>query len=53
MSFELKQVESLAPDQASLAAASKLAKSAKWLTLTHEAGPWWGECQGSTRPSST
>ena len=43
MSFELKQVESLAPDQASLTAASKLAKPSKWLTLTHDAGLWWGE----------
>jgi len=45
--FELTQVESLAPDQASLKAASGLAKQSKWLTLNHEADLWWGECQGS------
>ncbi|MCL2653681.1 MAG: SWIM zinc finger family protein [Propionibacteriaceae bacterium] len=47
MGFELTQVESLAPDQASLKAASGLAKQSKWLTLNHEADLWWGECQGS------
>ena len=47
MGFTLGQVESLAPDQASLTAASKLAKAAKWLSLTHEGDLWWGECQGS------
>jgi len=40
-------VESLAPDQASLTAASKLAKAAKWLSLSCEGDLWWGECQGS------
>jgi len=45
--FELTQVESLAPDQASLKAASALAKQAKWLSLNREADLWWGECQGS------
>ena len=47
MGFDLAQVESLAPDQASLTAASKLAKAAKWLSLTREGDLWWGECQGS------
>ena len=45
--FDLAKVESLAPDQASLTAASKLAKAAKWLNLNHEGDLWWGECQGS------
>jgi len=47
MGFDLAQVESLAPDQASLTAASKLAKAAKWLSLSCEGDLWWGECQGS------
>ena len=47
MNFNLAAVEALAPDQASLAAASKIAKPAKWLTLQHQGDLWWGECQGS------
>ena len=47
MGFDLGQVESLAPDQASLTAASKLAKAAKWMSLNHDGDLWWGECQGS------
>ena len=47
MGFELSTVESLAPDQASLTAASSLAKPAKWLSLAREGDLWWGECQGS------
>jgi hypothetical protein len=43
------KIEQLAPDQASLAAALKLMKPAKWPTLAHdESGElMWGECQGS------
>jgi len=47
LGFELATVESMAPDQASLTAASSLAKPAKWLSLAREADLWWGECQGS------
>ena len=47
MGFSRQQIEELAPDQASLTAASKLAKPAKWLSLHHEGDLWWGECQGS------
>jgi len=45
--FTLSAVEALAPDQASLTAASALAKPAKWLSLTRDADLMWGECQGS------
>jgi len=47
LGFELSTVESMAPDQASLTAASALAKPTKWLSLAREADLWWGECQGS------
>ncbi len=49
MSFSLKKVEELAPDQASLNAASKLIKPAKWPLLGREIrrSLLWGECQGS------
>ncbi len=49
MSFSLKKVEELAPDQASLNAASKLIKPAKWPLLGRESqrSLLWGECQGS------
>ena len=47
MAFDLASVESLAPDQASLTAASKLAKPEKWLSLARDGELWWGECQGS------
>ena len=43
------QIERLAPDQASLGAALKLVKPAKWPVLGAGAGTTlvWGECQGS------
>lgn len=47
MAFDLKTVEALAPDQASLNAASKLTKRAKWTLLEQDKGLIWGECQGS------
>jgi hypothetical protein len=42
-------IERLAPDQASLGAALKLVKPAKWPVLGGDAGATllWGECQGS------
>ncbi|MDR3352871.1 MAG: SWIM zinc finger family protein [Zoogloeaceae bacterium] len=42
-----KTIEALAPDAASLAAALKLAKVAKWVRLEQEGALVWGECQGS------
>ena len=47
MPFELKTIETLAPDQASLTAASKLAKASKWARLERDSDLHWGECQGS------
>ena len=49
MSFSLKKVEELAPDQASLNAASKLTNSGTWPLLARDgdARLLWGECQGS------
>ena len=49
MSLSLKKVEELAPDQASLNAAGKLIKPAKWPLLARETqrNLLWGECQGS------
>jgi hypothetical protein len=47
MPFDLKTIETLAPDQASLGAASKLARAAKWVRLEREGDLHWGECQGS------
>ena len=50
MSLTISTVESLAPDQASLKAASKLLKPVKWpLLCTDQSGSSliWGECQGS------
>ncbi|MDR2626194.1 MAG: SWIM zinc finger family protein, partial [Zoogloeaceae bacterium] len=47
MPFDLKNIETLAPDQASLGAAAKLAKAAKWARLEREGDLYWGECQGS------
>jgi hypothetical protein len=43
------KIERLAPDQASLSAALKLVKPAKWPVLGGDAGTTllWGECQGS------
>lgn len=43
------KVESLAPDQASLAAALKLVKQTSWpmLAASSDAAMLWGECQGS------
>lgn len=45
----LPQIEAAAPDQASLKAATKLMKAAKWpVRAIHEStGLIWGECQGS------
>ncbi len=49
MALTLAQIEGVAPDQASLKAASKLMKVAKWPVRSVDAsGPlMWGECQGS------
>jgi len=50
MSLTVDVVESLAPDQASLKAASKLMKPGKWPLLNTDkdgGGLIWGECQGS------
>lgn len=48
MALTLDKVESLAPDQASLAAARKLLKPSSWSGLfADSAGLVWGECQGS------
>ncbi|MEM7701879.1 MAG: SWIM zinc finger family protein [Pseudomonadota bacterium] len=48
MAFTLEKIERLAPDQASLTAAKKLLKPAKWPLLEHNSeGLIWGECQGS------
>ncbi|MER9594777.1 SWIM zinc finger family protein [Mesorhizobium sp. M0244] len=49
MEFDLKTIEALAPDQASLSAASKLTKRSNWPRLEkHEQQALiWGECQGS------
>src|SRR5215475_3570963 len=43
------KIERFAPDQASLGAALKLVKPAKWPVLGGDAGTTllWGECQGS------
>lgn len=48
MALTLDKIESLAPDQASLAAARKLVRPSSWPGLfTNSAGLVWGECQGS------
>lgn len=49
MSLSVQDVETLAPDQASLKSASKLTGPAKWPLLAGngESGLIWGECQGS------
>jgi hypothetical protein len=49
VSLTRERIESLAPDQASLAAALKLVKPATWpvLAATADASVLWGECQGS------
>jgi hypothetical protein len=49
MTLTREKIESLAPDQASLAAALKLVKPASWpvLSANSDAGLLWGECQGS------
>lgn len=49
MAITLETVQALAPDQASLTAANKLLKPAKWPLRQFEdsAGLVWGECQGS------
>ena len=49
MSLTRERIESLAPDQASLAAALKLAKPTTWpvLAANADASVLWGECQGS------
>ena len=49
MSLTRERIESLAPDQASLAAALKLTKPATWpvLAANADATVLWGECQGS------
>lgn len=49
MTLTRERIEGLAPDQASLSAALKLAKPASWpvLAIGADAGVLWGECQGS------
>jgi len=49
MVLDLKTVEALSPDQASLKAAAKLMKPGKWplRAQNNGAGLIWGECQGS------
>ena len=47
MSLTLQKIEELAPDQASLNAAQKLLKPAKWPVMETAAGLIWAECQGS------
>ncbi|MER8630243.1 SWIM zinc finger family protein [Mesorhizobium opportunistum] len=49
MEFDLKTIEALAPDQASLSAASKLTKQSNWprLEKNEQLALIWGECQGS------
>jgi hypothetical protein len=47
MSLTIERIETLAPDQASLAAARKLLKPSFWPTLAQGEGLVWGECQGS------
>src|SRR5689334_18025007 len=47
LAFDLKTIEGLAPDQASLSAASRLTKKASWIRLESRDALLWGECQGS------
>ena len=49
MAVSVRKIEEMAPDQASLNAASKLMKPAKWPLLAGDADETliWGECQGS------
>lgn len=49
LAFDLKTIEALAPDQASLGAASKLTKRSNWARLEQNEAKalLWGECQGS------
>nr|WP_300598196.1 SWIM zinc finger family protein [uncultured Sphingomonas sp.] len=49
MAIDLKAVEQLATDQASLKAAAGLAKPGKWSSVgaSHDAALIWGECAGS------
>ena len=49
MTLDLKVIEQLAPDQASLKAGAGLAKPAKWSSvgMSHDAALVWGECAGS------
>jgi len=49
MAITTEQIEAVAPDQASLNAASKLLKRAKWPMLEQnaEGTVLWGQCQGS------
>jgi SWIM zinc finger len=49
MTLTRERIESLAPDQASLAAALKLVKPTTWpvLAANADASVLWGECQGS------
>lgn len=47
MAFDLKTIEALASDQASLSSASKLTKRSNWVRLGKFDALLWGECQGS------
>jgi hypothetical protein len=47
MNFGLEQVQELAPDGSSLAAAEKLMALKNWPVLGRSDGALWGKCQGS------
>lgn len=49
MELTIERIEAVAPDQASLTAASKLLKRAKWpmLQISDDGTVMWGQCQGS------
>src|SRR5215475_1089137 len=47
MNLTLEQVQALAPDASSAAAARKLANSNTWSNLGSNEAAIWGECQGS------
>jgi hypothetical protein len=49
LEFDLKTIEALAPDQASLSAASRLTRQSNWprLEKNEQLALIWGECQGS------
>lgn len=54
MQLDLKTIEALAPDQASLGAAAKLTKRSTWprLETNEQLGLVWGECQTRVAPAT-